>query len=61
MGRWQWVAVGWLATILLFIGLGLSYVAVGDQPPSDVVTGTLLLTLCGSWIMLKASAEGGER
>jgi len=62
VGRWQWVAVAWFATLLLTIGLGFYYIVGGDQPPSDLVAATILLTVSGSWIMIKASiAEGGER
>jgi hypothetical protein len=62
VGRWQWVAVAWFATLLLTIGVGFYYIAGGEQPPSDLVVASILLTVSGSWIMIKASiAEGGER
>lgn len=56
------MAVAWFATLLLTIGVGFYYIVGGDQPPTDLVAATILLTVSGSWIMIKASiAEGGER
>jgi len=54
------VAVAWFATLLLSIGIGFYYVGGGEQPPADLVAVTLMLTISGSWIMLKV-AEGGRK
>lgn len=56
------MAVAWFATLLLTIGVGFYYIAGGEQPPTDLVSATILLTVSGSWIMIKAAVEeGGER
>lgn len=57
MGKWQWVAVAWFATLLLNIGLGFYFIAGGDKVPAELSASAVLLAVSGSWIMLAAIRE----